>query len=776
MHRHVRGVGDQHAVGVEQRAGEVEPLLHVDRVGGVLQRDAHLLGDRHEEVVEHLEHDRVGARADRGLAGERLDPAQHQVVARGELGLPAGLDHDGGGRLDDDRRPPYPVARTQPLALQHRRREALGRLMRRARGHHHHLVDRPERIVGRAGHERPLGLVDLGHVPDRLDRDLLDHQRAALDHEAVARPVLGLERLEHLRRAARRNLERRVGAAVADVDPRRRRDPVGRQVLLAQLVAALRRELLDRLGEPRHQRLLEPGLDRPLTERAHVGKPHAVGREHARQRVHQDPLQPEGVGDPAGVLAGGAAEAAQHVAGDVVAALNRDLLDRVRHVVDRDREAAVRDLLGSAPGAGRRLDLGRELPELLPRELAIERLIRLRPEHLGEEARMELADHQVGVGHGQRAALAVAGRARVGAGGFRADPETGAVEVEDRAAARGHGVDRHHRRPHAHARDLRLEGPLVLAGVVGDVGRGAPHVEGDDLREAGERADPDRADDAAGRPGQDRILALEPMRVDQAAARLHEHQADLAERVRHPVDVAPQDRREIGVDHGGVAAADQLHERRDPMADRDLGEADRARHLGERRLVGVVAVAVHQHDGERAQALAVGGAEIGPGALHLERALDRAVGAHPLLDLDHLVVEQLGQHDPAREDVRAMLVADPERVAEPLGDRQYRRLAAALEERVGGDRRAHLDRVDPRGRQRLLGAEPEQIPDPLQRGVPVVVRVVGQELVHRERAVRRAADDVGEGAAAVDPELPACVAVRHPVHSSRRHPAAGSPL
>ena len=104
MHRHVRRIGDQHAVRIEHGAGEVQALLHVDRVGGVLQRHAHLLGDRHEQVVEDLEHDRIGARADRGLPGERLDAAQQQVIARGELGLPAGLDHHGGGALGDDRR------------------------------------------------------------------------------------------------------------------------------------------------------------------------------------------------------------------------------------------------------------------------------------------------------------------------------------------------------------------------------------------------------------------------------------------------------------------------------------------------------------------------------------------------------------------------------------------------------------------------------------------------------------------------------------------------
>ena len=54
-------------VAVEHRAGEIEPLLDVDRIGGVLQRHAHLLGDRHEQIVEDFEHDRVGFGAERGL-------------------------------------------------------------------------------------------------------------------------------------------------------------------------------------------------------------------------------------------------------------------------------------------------------------------------------------------------------------------------------------------------------------------------------------------------------------------------------------------------------------------------------------------------------------------------------------------------------------------------------------------------------------------------------------------------------------------------------------
>ena len=102
MHRHVRRIGDQRAVAVEHRAGKVEPFLDVHRIGGVLQRHAHLLGDRHEEIVEHFEHDRIGMGADGAAASELLHAPQHQMIFGGELGLPAMLDDDGLVRLDDD--------------------------------------------------------------------------------------------------------------------------------------------------------------------------------------------------------------------------------------------------------------------------------------------------------------------------------------------------------------------------------------------------------------------------------------------------------------------------------------------------------------------------------------------------------------------------------------------------------------------------------------------------------------------------------------------------
>ena len=231
-------------------------------------------------------------------------------------------------------------------------------------------------------------------------------------------------------------------------------------------------------------------------------------------RFHAEP-----VGDHAGVLAARAAEAGERIARHVVAARDGNLLDGVRHVLDRDGEEAVGDLL-------RRLaDLGRERGEFLAHDLGVERLVLARTEDRREMLRHELADHDVGVGDGERPAAAIGGGAGIGAGGIGPDGEAPGLVMQDRAAAGRDGVDAHHRRAHPDARHLRLEGALKLAGVMRDVGRSAAHVEADDAVEARHLRRLDRADHAARRAGEDRVLALEEMRGGEPARRHHEHEA-----------------------------------------------------------------------------------------------------------------------------------------------------------------------------------------------------------------------------------------------------------
>ena len=369
--------------------------------------------------------------------------------------------------------------------------------------------------------------------------------------------------------------------------------------------------------------------------------------------------------------------------------------------------------------------------------------------------RLDLAQHDVGVGHGERPAAAVAGRPRIGAGAVGPDAVFRAVEMQDGAAAGRHRVDLHHRRAHPHPGDQRLEGALVLAGIVGHVGRGAAHVEADQLAEAGHLRRAHRPDDAARRAGEDRILALEPARIGESAVGLHEHERGIADLGSDPVDVAAQDRRQVGVDHRGVAPPHQLHQRADLVADRDLGEADLPAQGGDPLLVAGVAVAVHEQDGDRAVAGLEGGADVLFRTGEIERRLHRAVGHDPLVDLDDPAVEQLRQHDVAREQARADLVGDAQRVGEALCDDQKGALALALEQGVGRHRRAHLHGVDPLRRNRLAGTQAQHVPDALDRRVGIALRVLRQQLVGREPPVRRLRHHVGKGAAPVDPELPA---------------------
>ena len=58
------------------------------------------------------------------------------------------------------------------------------------------------------------------------------------------------------------------------------------------------------------------------------------------------------------------------------------------------------------------------------------------------------------------------------------------------------------------------------------------------------------------------------------------------------------------------------------------------------------------------------------------------------------------------------------------------------------------------GRDRLAGLQAQQVADAGDGRVAVLLGVFRQQLVRDQRAVGPLGDDVGEGAAAVDPELP----------------------
>jgi hypothetical protein len=162
-----------------------EAFLDVDRVGRVGERHAHLLRDRHEQVVEHFEQHRVGPGTDRVLAHEFRRALQDEVVACGERRAPPGLDHRGRILLGDDRRTGDPVARPQ-VGAQVKWRVAPGPV--------------GEHAVGFRRRERPCARSErgprIGHArgdADCLDRRSFDDQRLAGHQEAVLAAIAALE-------------------------------------------------------------------------------------------------------------------------------------------------------------------------------------------------------------------------------------------------------------------------------------------------------------------------------------------------------------------------------------------------------------------------------------------------------------------------------------------------------------------------------------------------------------------------------------------------------
>ena len=352
--------------------------------------------------------------------------------------------------------------------------------------------------------------------------------------------------------------------------------------------------------------------------------------------------------------------------------------------------------------------------------------------------------------------------------------------MQDRPAAGGHGVDIQHRRAHAHAGDLGLEGALIAAGIVRDIGGGAAHVEADNALEAGSPRRLDRADNAARRPREDGVLSLEAARVHQPAIGLHEEQPRPAERRRHALHMAAQDRREIGVHHRRVAARDELHQRRDLVADRDLLEAGAPRDLFGRGLVGGVAVAVHQADGDGPEALSVRPREVRRQLRLVERLHGLAMRAQALVRLHDLGIEDFRQPDMQVEQARAVLVADAELVGEALCHHQQGALALALQQRVGRNRGAHAHGLDAVGRDRRIAFRAQDVANALERRVVVMLRRFGEQLAGDVAAVRPPGHDVGEGSAPVDPELPAAVHAvplrRISSASDRRIPLNSAPV
>ena len=80
MDRHMRGVCNQVPGTIKKCAGEIQSLFDIDRLRRVLQSIAHLLSDRHKQVVKNFQHHWVSFGANNPLRNSGFYPIQDEIA------------------------------------------------------------------------------------------------------------------------------------------------------------------------------------------------------------------------------------------------------------------------------------------------------------------------------------------------------------------------------------------------------------------------------------------------------------------------------------------------------------------------------------------------------------------------------------------------------------------------------------------------------------------------------------------------------------------------
>ena len=446
----------------------------------------------------------------------------------------------------------------------------------------------------------------------------------------------------------------------------------------------------------------------------------------------------------------------ENKAARVVAALDRDALDRVQEVLLDDADYPRRRL--GERDAKRIGDLLRD------GALGGFEVERDRAPGIGPGA--QAAQHQMRVGDGgPGSAQPVGGRPRPGARAPRPGiHHAGGVYPRDGAAAGADGVD------------VDRGGDEVVVGDRERVGdRDAPlaHQHHVAARPADLHADEvafakplrevlDRAD-AGGRARQQEVHRLldELVERGRAAVALQHQEPGLEPERREPVrqrgEIVGDARHDIGVDRDRGRALVLAHDRHDVGRDRDpAAEPGPAHDFRDGVLVRRVLEAVDQADRDRVHPFGAEGLDGGAHVVERDRLDLAAVGADPPAHRE----AQIARHQHRRVGgavvprVLAQAAAGFEAVAEPGRRQQPDAPALALQQRVGRHRRAVQEEraVAEERRER----EPERFARLLQRRDRPRARILRhrRHLEHRRPPARVGDHEIGERAADIDADAP----------------------
>ena len=244
--------------------------------------------------------------------------------------------------------------------------------------------------------------------------------------------------------------------------------------------------------------------------------------------------------------------------------------------------------------------------------------------------------------------------------------------------------------------------------------------------------------------------------IDEAAVRLHEFQLDATGQGGGDLfGITPHRRRQRGVEHGGFGARHELDQRAGLMRQADLGETGGAREYAGGELVHRIFPGVQKGDGAGAEAAGTRDGKRPSQAGFVERLQNGASDRDAFARFDNTIMQRRRLADVEREDVRPRLVADFQCIAEAGRGDQHDGFSGMSQQGVGADGSAHLHPIDRVRRQRLPGLQSEQVANACNCRIGIAFRRLGQQLGLDQPALRRSRDDVGERAAAINPELPA---------------------
>ena len=406
---------------------------------------------------------------------------------------------------------------------------------------------------------------------------------------------------------------------------------------------------------------------------------------------------------------GPAAERDHRVAPDDLAPLDGVDPGRVRHVLVHHLDYPDRRPLPFQPQ--RIADITRQRRR---------RALRIEPDPAAcKPLRVQLAEHEVGVGHGRTPPTApVAGGAGFGAGARGTDPEpVHRVHARDRSAAR---PDLHHfddRDAHRQTAPLEvpvppgdLEGAGSLGGPVpdeADLRGGAAHVQRERLLETASARHVAGQDRSAGgtRFDEPNRKAGRDLHRGDAAARHHQVEraghSPRAQPFAQAQEIARHQGPDVGVRAGGREALVLPDLRADLARKAHGGFRELSRHdLADRLLVGRMGVGVQEPDRDRLDPRRPPCDRDLPHPRGVERNEDLPACRYPLVDL----APQRARHERLRlvhEDVvllEPLLESHLEDVPEPSGGQERGPCPLAFDEGVRGEGGAVDEDVDVRRR------------------------------------------------------------------------------